>query len=63
MSTPHENHPVREAEFDQAAVNEVMKKYDRESNTRLWEGWQRGVVYAILAAFSLFGSRICKSRE
>ena len=54
MSTPHENHPVREAEFDQAAVNEVMKKYDRESNTRLWEGWQRVVVYAILAAFSLF---------
>ena len=54
MSTPHENHPVREAEFDQAAVNEVMKKYDRESNTRLWEGWQRWVVYAILAAFSLF---------
>ncbi len=41
-------------EFDQAAVDEVMKKYDRESNTRVWEGWQKWVVYAIMAAFSLF---------
>ena len=40
--------------FDQAAVDEVMKKYDRESNTRVWEGWQKWVVYAIMAAFSLF---------
>ena len=40
--------------FDQAAVDEVMKKYDRESNTRVWEGWQKWVVSAVLAAFSLF---------
>ena len=40
--------------FDQAAMDEVMKKYDRESNTRVWEGWQKWVVYAIMAAFSLF---------
>ena len=41
-------------EFDQAAVDEVMKKYDRESNTRVWEGWQKWAVYGIMAAFSLF---------
>ena len=41
-------------EFDQVAVEEVMKKYDRESNTRVWEGWQKWTVYAIMAAFSLF---------
>ena len=41
-------------EFDQAAVDEVMKKYDRESNTRIWEGWQKWTVYGIMAAFSLF---------
>ena len=41
-------------EFDQAEVDEVMKKYDRESNTRIWEGWQKWVVYGIMAAFSLF---------
>ena len=40
--------------LDQAAMDEVMKKYDRESNTRVWEGWQKWVVYAIMAAFSLF---------
>ena len=42
------------AEFDAAAVDEVMKKYDRESNVRIWEGWQKWVVYGIMAAFSLF---------
>ncbi|MCD7748523.1 MAG: TRAP transporter permease, partial [Oscillospiraceae bacterium] len=31
-----------------------MKKYDRESNTRIWEGWQKWVVYGLMAAFSLF---------
>ncbi len=40
--------------FDQAAVDEVMKKYDRESNTRVWEGWQKWAVTAVMAAFSLF---------
>ena len=43
-----------EHSFDQAAVDEVMRKYDRESNTRMWEGWQRWVVYSIMAFFSLF---------
>ena len=42
------------AAMDQAAVDEVMKKYDRESNTRVWEGWQKTVVYGIMAVFSLF---------
>ena len=43
-----------EHEFDQAAMDEVMKKYDRESNTRIWEGWQKYAVYAVMALFSLF---------
>ena len=42
------------AAFDQAAMDAVMKKYDRESNTRVWEGWQKWVVYSVLALFSLF---------
>ena len=42
------------AAFDQAAMDEVMKKYDRESNTRVWEGWQKWAVYGVMAAFSLF---------
>ena len=32
----------------------VMKKYDRESNTRIWEGGAKIAVTLILAAFSLF---------
>ena len=32
----------------------VMKKYDRESNTRIWEGTPRLIVNILLACFSLF---------
>ncbi len=46
--------PDEHAAFDQAAMDEVMKKYDRESNTRVWEGWQKWVVCAVMALFSLF---------
>ena len=37
-----------------ADVEEVMKKYDRESNTRIWEGWQRTAVRIIGIAFSCY---------
>ena len=33
--------PVADEALDRAAMDEVMKKYDRESNTRVWEGWQK----------------------
>ena len=45
---------AEEHAFDQAAMDEVMKKYDRESNTRVWEGWQKWAVYSVMALFSLF---------
>ncbi len=35
-------------------LDAVMKKYDRESNTRIWEGKPRFAVNCILASFSLF---------
>ena len=35
-------------------VNEVMKKYDRESNTRIWVGVPHRVVQAVMALFSLY---------
>ena len=35
-------------------VDEIMRKYDRESNTRVWEGVPKIVVGIILAAFSLY---------
>ena len=35
-------------------LDEVMKKFDRESNVRVWEGIPKVVVSVILALFSLF---------
>ena len=35
-------------------LDSVMKKYDQESNVRIWEGKPRFVVNCILASFSLF---------
>lgn len=35
-------------------VDAVMKKYDRESNTRIWEGWQGQVMRYLMAAFSVY---------
>ena len=38
----------------QADVDEIMKKYDRESNVRPWKGIPAMVIKAALAAFALF---------
>ncbi len=35
-------------------LDAVMKKFDRESNTRIWEGKPKIIVNSILALFSLF---------
>ena len=39
---------------DQSTVDQVMKKYDRESNTRVWTGKPKIVIDVILAAFSIW---------
>ena len=38
----------------QADLDALMRKYDRESNTRVWEGWQRWAVGAIMVILSLY---------
>ncbi len=35
-------------------VEDIMRKYDRESNTRIWSGWQKTAVNAVLAIFSVY---------
>ena len=35
-------------------VEAIMRKYDRESNTRIWEGAPKIIVGCLLAAFSVF---------
>ena len=37
-----------------ADVEAIMKKYDRESNTRIWEGIPQMIVRIIMIAFSLY---------
>jgi len=56
-----EDTPLTEAVLDgdvdvgtAADVEAVMKKYDRESNTRIWEGIPKQVVRYLMAAFSIF---------
>ncbi len=51
MSLFKKKAPVSDEPMDLEAV---MKKFDRESNTRVWEGAPKIVINSILAAFSLF---------
>ena len=37
-----------------ADVDEVMRKYDRESNTRIWSGWRAIVIKVFMASFALY---------
>ncbi|MBO7423918.1 MAG: TRAP transporter permease [Oscillospiraceae bacterium] len=48
--------PETEAENEKTAaeLEAIMRKYDRESNVRVWEGKPKIMVGIILAAFSLF---------
>ena len=47
--------PVEDSGVGTAAdVEEVMKKYDRESNTRIWTGKPKQIVRYIMAAFSVY---------
>ena len=56
MSFLKKEHTAPAAEHsDMAAdVDAVMKKYDRESNVRIWEGWQKVALRWLMAVFSLY---------
>lgn len=43
-----------EATDNAANMDEIMRKYDRESNTRIWEGTPKIIVGCVLALFSLY---------
>ena len=45
------NQPAVQEPMD---LDAVMKKFDRESNTRIWEGTPKILVTCVLAAFALF---------
>ncbi|MDO4866725.1 MAG: TRAP transporter permease [Clostridia bacterium] len=55
LRDPNLNAPEIDTSTGSAAdVEAVMRKYDRESNTRIWTGTPKLIVGVILAAFSLF---------
>ena len=57
MSFLKKEHPAPAATEDSsvaADVDAVMKKYDRESNVRIWEGWQKIALRILMAAFSIY---------
>ena len=43
-----------DAVTSQAEIDDIMKKYDRESNTRIWEGTPRIIVVSLMALFSVY---------
>lgn len=45
---------TEQTQFDRADVESIMKKYDRESNTRVWQGKPALAVRLIMVAFSLY---------
>ena len=52
---PVDTTPADSADVGTAAdVESVMKKYDRESNTRIWEGVPKLIVRLLMAAFSVY---------
>ncbi len=54
-AVPVDTAPVGGEERDMAAdIDAVMRKYDRESATRIWEGTPKIVVRIVMAAFSLY---------
>jgi len=48
-----EEAPAEELSME-AELEEVMRKYDRESNTRVWEGRPKQVIRYLIALFSLY---------
>ncbi len=55
MSDMEKNTHAGNAEVGSAAdVDEVLKKYDRESNTRIWEGKPKLVIRWLMVFFSLY---------
>ena len=48
-----QGHVVEQSDSD-ADVDKIMRKYDIESNTRIWEGRPKTIVAVLLTAFSIY---------
>ena len=45
---------IAEQADPEADVDEIMRKYDRESNTRIWEGTPKKIINILMALFSVY---------
>ena len=43
-----------ELELETVDSDKIMQEFDRESNVRVFTGWRKKVITAIMAAFSLY---------
>lgn len=43
-----------EIEFEQVDSDRIMQEFDRESNVRVFTGWRKTLITALMAAFSLY---------
>ena len=51
---PHLHHHHDDSVGTMADVEAVMKKYDRESNVRVWEGLPKKIIHYVMAAFAIY---------
>ena len=54
MSKKITNDKIINENTSNSNVDDVMKKYDKESNVRIWEGTPKKVITAVMALFSLY---------
>ena len=44
----------QEKPIDNASLDSVMRKYDREANVRCWTGWRKRIVSLLFSLFSIY---------
>ena len=54
VDTKVEAESLAEKADPEADVDEIMRKYDRESNTRIWTGTPKKIINALMAVFSVY---------
>ena len=48
------NKNLQSEQTSQAEIDDIMKKYDKESNTRMWVGIPKILIIAFMAIFSIY---------
>lgn len=46
--------PASESSEGEVSADEIMRKYDKESRTRIWEGVPKKIITAVMVVFSIY---------